>query len=650
MVSAKLISNYYQGSPVAGLRGPFTEVMVMGMYHSGTNALVREIQHNFQLPVYPTRPQAFHPDGTWKHTLRPTITAPRTRLHCVLVKDPYFWFQSVSRCPYELQCQRSGPQGQTTISDLFRPVQLQGRQFPHLAEVWNAYLRNYLDNHCFSPHNTIIIPFSSLLTEYHQVMTVLARYLPAKSNHLAWYQPFRTASKHHGRACRNRAEAIAYYQPENRYVGFTPAQVAQLAQQLHPYLLTLVGYQLPEVPIPRPTSVRPTATDSQPKVRDEPVLTDGPGKLLPPDTVISTDTITEPEAEPPGEGNPKRILVPPEEANSERISVLPAEATPQIKTTPEPVGTPLINTTPEPVETSQIKTTPLPRQEAIPDSVAVPPPEAKSPATMVDKLELKSVSGSVVQPSPEPIQVAQPDSKTDPEITSETSVKSHSVSKVPLAQPPKDTSGPIIQPPSDITQRWGLEIGPWGYHQNNRKEQSITDRVDSTKLTQTEASLTESPDTCNRTKNNLDIPSEQTVQEDQTIPPDPTNTTQTFTEPPTYHRRVVTSTTSNNYTVYTQPTQPNFYQPSHPSTTTLSPTEPGNQTPRSVPAPVISTKRLFHPGHPKALSRTPPPSYLPNISQVNGQVIERLLSNGRVGIDQLYHDVVMRRRLINFRL
>ena len=52
MVSPKIILSHSSTCSI-NLRGPFTEVFVMGMYHSGTNALIRELQHYFNVPVYP---------------------------------------------------------------------------------------------------------------------------------------------------------------------------------------------------------------------------------------------------------------------------------------------------------------------------------------------------------------------------------------------------------------------------------------------------------------------------------------------------------------------------------------------------------------------------------------------------------------------
>lgn len=239
MVTQKIILNNSTTASTS-LRGPFTEVFVMGMYHSGTNALIRELQHYFNVPVYPNDNGSFHPNGTWKHTIRPQISSPANRLHCVLVKDPYFWVQSVKKCPYELKVSSKVIPIQTT--DLLDTVQLEDRQYPNIMALWNQYTKTYLDDRAFSPQNTVVIRYQDFLYRYREVMTTLSKYLPRRPGSSQIYQPFSQRSKSHGIFCRNRDEAIAYYRPENRYLGFTQNELEKISQSLDTQLMDQFNY------------------------------------------------------------------------------------------------------------------------------------------------------------------------------------------------------------------------------------------------------------------------------------------------------------------------------------------------------------------------------------------------------------------------
>ena len=62
-------------------------------------------------------------------------------------------------------------------------------------------------------------------------------------------------------------------------------------------------------------------------------------------------------------------------------------------------------------------------------------------------------------------------------------------------------------------------------------------------------------------------------------------------------------------------------------------------------------KPLFQPAVQRTATHHSPNhyGYVPTVPYRNAQVMENLLSNGRVGIDQLYRDLVMRRRMVNFK-
>ena len=73
----------------------FTKVLVMGIYHSCTNAMVLELQRRFQVEVVNDW-KVSKAEKDWKHRVN-WETPPGLSEDCLavlMVKEPHFWLQS----------------------------------------------------------------------------------------------------------------------------------------------------------------------------------------------------------------------------------------------------------------------------------------------------------------------------------------------------------------------------------------------------------------------------------------------------------------------------------------------------------------------------------------------------------------------------
>jgi hypothetical protein len=231
------------------LNAVFEEVFVMGMYHSGTNAMIRELTRRFKIPVYPNDGGGFHPKGYWKHTTEASpYRGDPTRLVIVMTKEPFFWLQSLRRRRYDLKLLTSAP---TVMESLLSAVELEGRYYPSSLHLWNEYASHYLDPIRFPPENTRLIRFEDFLYRFTTVMEELYTILPARPEIARDTPPLWGVSKQHGHWSRNRKEAEAYYRIyENCYQGLSPSQITEVHNNLDLRQLERLGYMVDAIEQP----------------------------------------------------------------------------------------------------------------------------------------------------------------------------------------------------------------------------------------------------------------------------------------------------------------------------------------------------------------------------------------------------------------
>ncbi len=222
----------------------FQEVFVMGMPHTGLTALARELSRKYPIPIYPKSGKLFHPNGAWKFSnqVSPFQRDPRV-LVIVLIKDPFFWVQSLKRNPGHLRNQRLSTGENKTTIDFLQDLNFNGRSYQNIADLWNQSLANYLNPTKFPPTNTMVITTSEFLYQFRDIQERLDEILLAPDAPKGYLPPCYLKSQPHSKTCRDRFSAEDYYHPENRYQNLTNQEIKFLKQQLQAPLLQRLHFK-----------------------------------------------------------------------------------------------------------------------------------------------------------------------------------------------------------------------------------------------------------------------------------------------------------------------------------------------------------------------------------------------------------------------
>ncbi|CAE8584285.1 unnamed protein product [Polarella glacialis] len=215
------------------------QILVMGLYHSCTNAMAQELEKRFEVQVVNDW-QTSKADEDWKHrvnrcplqrTLEPDV------LTILMVKEPHFWLQSCSRELrnfFEIralsvkeghQLQEVAPQG---LSDLFGHIEHDCILYSNAVGLWNDTVRSYFDDDVYPPERAAIVRCEDFLFSFHELMDALAlRFgLRQRRPDLAPPEPLAERAKGHVE-CRTRGEALHFYaEPRNQRAAFSEEQLA----------------------------------------------------------------------------------------------------------------------------------------------------------------------------------------------------------------------------------------------------------------------------------------------------------------------------------------------------------------------------------------------------------------------------------------
>ena len=216
----------------------FTEIFVMGTYHSGTNALIQDLYRRLNIPIYPNNGGGFHPNGHWKHSFMGAPKKPG-QLVIFMIKDPLFWIKSLTKHQYEIITKSNSS---CAINKLLNPLELCGKTFTNILELWNTYASSIIDTCKYPQAQTLIIRYEDFLYHYTETLNIILSLFPDSKVKNRNTQPLTFSSKQHGYRCRNRLEAEAHYLPKNRYKGFSLLQIASMERSLCPDLLHTFGY------------------------------------------------------------------------------------------------------------------------------------------------------------------------------------------------------------------------------------------------------------------------------------------------------------------------------------------------------------------------------------------------------------------------
>ena len=205
-------------------------VRIHGLQNSGTNLLTQYLQQHFTV---------FLDTPGWKHQmLTPSFChrypgfIDQRVLKIFIVKDPYFWLQSMYKSPYEVM----SIQRPRNINDYARrPVKLTaergGMVYRNPIQYWRIWYEKGIDLLHQYRMPLIVIRYEDLLFYPEQVMNELSTYLTKKGD---WTSPriIESAAKSHG-ASRNRTDALAYYHDErNRVKGLDMRAIELIEREL----------------------------------------------------------------------------------------------------------------------------------------------------------------------------------------------------------------------------------------------------------------------------------------------------------------------------------------------------------------------------------------------------------------------------------
>jgi len=232
----------------------FSKALVMGLYHSCTNAIQKELEKRFLVEV--SNDWHTGKEGNlWKHRVNEN-ELPGIGSDCLIVlmvKEPYFWLKSCCREPrnwFELQPFRKNdkgerediPESKKTMADLFSPLEHDTIIYPNAVAIWNDVVRSYFNDSVYPPSQAVIIRCEDFQFRFHEVMDQLAAFGLSDREKGEKPDPLADRAKGHYE-CRTRDQALQFYADRaNRTSLFTKEQIGIVAHDLDQELLLALRY------------------------------------------------------------------------------------------------------------------------------------------------------------------------------------------------------------------------------------------------------------------------------------------------------------------------------------------------------------------------------------------------------------------------
>lgn len=234
---------------------PFSKALVMGLYHSCTNAVQQELEKRFDVEVindwHSGKETTF-----WKHRVNHTTPngIPDDCLIMLMVKEPYFWLKSCSRAErnfFEIHPFSENERGERidvppkTLQHLFVPLEHDAIIYPNAVGMWNDVIRSYFDESVYPPDQTIIVRSEDFLFHFHEVMDELAGCWLQEKEKGCRPEPLAERAKGHIE-CRSRDDALSFYgNLANWKSDFSPEELSTVARDIDPEALKRLNYAGP---------------------------------------------------------------------------------------------------------------------------------------------------------------------------------------------------------------------------------------------------------------------------------------------------------------------------------------------------------------------------------------------------------------------
>eukprot|EP00746_Dinoflagellata_sp_MGD_P067621 gnl/MRDRNA2_/MRDRNA2_27914_c0_seq1.p1 gnl/MRDRNA2_/MRDRNA2_27914_c0~~gnl/MRDRNA2_/MRDRNA2_27914_c0_seq1.p1 ORF type:complete len:630 (-),score=103.07 gnl/MRDRNA2_/MRDRNA2_27914_c0_seq1:11-1900(-) len=229
-------------------------VLVMGLYHACTNAMVQELQRNFEVEVL----NAGDYEGQgWKHRShrrRPACLKDKDVFTILMTKEPHFWLSSTGRTPGKfhsvcpVQQQRDGRLkpvdfDERKMDHLFGTVEHDGILYPNAIAFWSDVVCSYFDDTVYPPERSVIVRCEDFLYRWQDVMDSLAaKGLQKKTEGINSMKPLEGRAKPHP-SVRTREEALQFYRSEkNRVSGFSREQLKRIQDEAEVSAVAALAY------------------------------------------------------------------------------------------------------------------------------------------------------------------------------------------------------------------------------------------------------------------------------------------------------------------------------------------------------------------------------------------------------------------------
>jgi len=233
---------------------PFEKLQVLGPFNSGTRLMFNYQQAQFEA-------EADYHTCFWKHSIPPRyreavdrrteqILTPsdelfESTLFICMLRLPYFWLLATLRKSYREMRFRDA--GIDVGSRLRSPVEFEGRTYPNLTCLWNAYYRAYLEHLVGRRASVRFVRLEDLVQRPQGVLLGLRDFLrprPGADLEETIRMISNKPAKIHGGPCVYGDEAERLYVPENvpRYLSW--ADIEYIDQHLDHGLMEAFGYPL----------------------------------------------------------------------------------------------------------------------------------------------------------------------------------------------------------------------------------------------------------------------------------------------------------------------------------------------------------------------------------------------------------------------
>jgi len=238
------------------VRRTFSKVLVMGIYHSCTNAAQKELEKRFDVEVV----NDWHTGKEkpmWKHRVNDALPAgvDDDCLILLFVKEPHFWLKSCSKAErqfFELhpivEDPKTGERSDAppqTLQQLLGLIEHDAVTYPNAIQLWNDTVRSYFDDAVYPADRSVVVRSEDFLFRFHEVMDELANC--GLREHQKGDRPEPLADRAKGHLeCRTRDQALGFYADvRNLQSDFAPSELELVKRDSSKDALAKLGYAGP---------------------------------------------------------------------------------------------------------------------------------------------------------------------------------------------------------------------------------------------------------------------------------------------------------------------------------------------------------------------------------------------------------------------